>query len=248
MKNKIKPGLLVLCILLIFGGCDDDPVNSNNSNVNNANNVNNTNNLNNTLNSNNYIPEACPGYDYTKCLGLGAASCEENPCCTFGPGNSFVILLDPVENCWEGIEKNELERVDGTYFSVEVCVPFDEITNPSAVHYYLGHLEGNRYFTFHARHLPSEDLNQFNLIYCGEQITNSPYRDWENPRYCGFPLCSSTCGDGVLDAHETCDGTQLLWTDCADYSTLTGDPSRQYTTGSLSCTEQCSIDFGNCQH
>lgn len=52
--------------------------------------------------------------------------------------------------------------------------------------------------------------------------------------------CTGECGNGLLEEGETCDGTVLPVTDCAqleDYN---------FTSGTLSCKSDCTWDFDQC--
>ncbi len=61
-----------------------------------------------------------------------------------------------------------------------------------------------------------------------------------------IPDCSSTCGNGVIEPGEVCDGEQLgAPSDCAVFSEIMNYGG--YTSGTLSCNELCHWDFSDCQ-
>ncbi len=50
---------------------------------------------------------------------------------------------------------------------------------------------------------------------------------------------SGVCGDGVINPGETCDKNNLANKKCTDFD--------DYTSGDLSCTKNCELDFSNCK-
>ncbi len=55
------------------------------------------------------------------------------------------------------------------------------------------------------------------------------------PQDCGS--CAELCGNGVLDANEDCDGTDLFGEDCV---------TQGYDAGTLACDEHCLFDYSGC--
>ena len=54
-----------------------------------------------------------------------------------------------------------------------------------------------------------------------------------------FFVSTTTCGNGVKDAGEGCDGTDFGGLACTDYG---------YNTGSLTCSASCTIDISGCSN
>ena len=55
---------------------------------------------------------------------------------------------------------------------------------------------------------------------------------------CTTPAAAPRCGDGVLDAGESCDGSSLNNKSCTDFS--------EYVGGTLSCNATCEFDKSGC--
>jgi hypothetical protein len=58
---------------------------------------------------------------------------------------------------------------------------------------------------------------------------------------CQDGVCTSTltCGNGRLDAGESCDGTLMRYDECRDVNS-------KYTSGTLGCSDSCTYDVSNC--
>lgn len=72
------------------------------------------------------------------------------------------------------------------------------------------------------------------VAYCGDGSCNGSETQANCPADCG-----GTCGNGILNAGEACDGSNLNGKTC---STL----GMGYTGGSLSCTASCTFNTVNC--
>jgi hypothetical protein len=148
--------------LIVLTTCDDG-TNNTISNYNNTNNINNTN----DINLNNYTPEACPGYDYTQCLGLDATACGVNECCSYGHIFSPIVILDEFKDSWRGTEKVIDRDRNGFIFETHRCLPFDKRLGFEMYHYYLEIIHENKYILWHAWHLPTESFESSGVTYCG---------------------------------------------------------------------------------
>jgi MYXO-CTERM domain-containing protein len=72
---------------------------------------------------------------------------------------------------------------------------------------------------------------EFNAIACNHGI-----RGCQDPA----PLVCETCGNGVREGNETCDGTDWLVTHCEDLPT--------YSEGALTCNQAtCTLDSSGCE-
>lgn len=78
----------------------------------------------------------------------------------------------------------------------------------------------------------------------GEDCDNGTQNSDTEPDACRSSCQKASCGDGVADSWEQCDGDDNKGTICSDFKRH----GENYWSGSLSCNYECTLDLSECHY
>ncbi|MBQ1265465.1 MAG: hypothetical protein IIY06_01675 [Proteobacteria bacterium] len=173
--------------------------------------------------------------DYSNCHAAPTAYCGDGIVNTNAEdcdGASFLLDVDTCDEYSSAYKSGKLSCNRDCTVNTSACIKKDVVTCGD------GRYDDSEYCDAGQFMFGIRTCNEYSDIYTGGQLKCTSDCDIDTSACIAADL--NTCGNGVLDSDEFCDGTLFLDDDKACSSW--GD----YASGFVSCTATCQLSFANC--